>query len=268
MIKIHKSTINKKKKIVKKLIKKKKINISYHWQVNQGRFAAYNNARKYFEGELVCFLDSDDVYVENCIERIINTWINILNKSNYGGILANLMGYDGQVVGSKFPDNIESERIYILYDKYRVSGDKLIILRKDLAQKYSYPIFENERFGGDSIVFDKVSDEHPMFLLNEELGYREYLPDSITSNLKIHHLKSKNGIREHYLNMLIHEKYNKINIIKHTIGFIAYSKLTGKDSHYIFHEAPYKITTFILYFVGIMYCGKLKKIAKKENVVL
>lgn len=243
------------------------IKISYHKQENQGRFAAYNNARKFFEGELVAFLDSDDVYLPNCIQKILDTWNNNADNMSYGGILALMESQNNDVIGTEFPDILYSERIYVLYDKYHMQGDKLIVLRRDLAQKYSYPVFTGEKFGGDSIVFNKVSDEKPMILLNEILVCREYLPDSITNNLLLYHLKSKNGMREHYLDCLVHEKYDKHKILKHYIGYVSYSLLTRCSFKTIIERMPNKIAGILLYPLGVLYYIRLNSMDKKLSEV-
>lgn len=165
-------------------------NIIYDYQVNQGRFAAFNNAQKYFKGELVAPLDSDDKFKENCIERLIETWESLGEKQDdYSGILAYMETQDGEILGTGFPDNLESAPLFLLPDKYHVSGDKLQVCRTDLICKYKYPVFEGEKFGGDNILYFKINEEYPEFLLREKLAIREYLPDSITNNLLQHHLK-------------------------------------------------------------------------------
>ena len=48
------------RELINKWISDDLIEINYKYQENQGRFAAFNSGKEYFEGELVITLDSDD----------------------------------------------------------------------------------------------------------------------------------------------------------------------------------------------------------------
>lgn len=241
------------KSLVSEWIKENKIKISYYYQENQGRFAAFNNAKKYFLGELVITLDSDDYLLENALLNVHEFWVNVSNKEYVSGIVAHFETTDNKLLGSKFPKGLKQERLYILYDKYRITGDKVLVFRKDLIDVVEYPIYKGERFGGDSIIFNKMNDIYPMRILDKTLSHREYQSDSITNNLKQHHLASKNGIRDKYLDNLKHERYNKLNIIKHTIGYISYGKMTRYTFKELYKHTPYKILFTMLYLPAIIY---------------
>lgn len=235
------------------------VTIRYYQQKNQGRFAAYNNVKKHFKGELVAFLDSDDYFLDGCIQKIADTWNSVSNQSELSGIICYIETTDGKLVGTEFPEHLKSERIYTLYDKYKMKGDKFLVFRNDLIQKYEYPLFTGEKFSGDSILFNRINDECPMLLLREKLYFREYLDDGLTKNMLRHHVNSKNGMREHYKDALVHEKYNQLSILKHCIGFVAFSKLSEKSFSQIMKETPKKIRTFFMYPAGLMYMKKLEQ---------
>lgn len=241
-----------------------RVNIQYYKQENQGRFAAFNNVKKYFRGELILWCDSDDEMVESCIEKIIDTWNRIENRNGTSGIIGYMLTPDKEIIGTRFPNKIEYERFYVLYDKYRMAGDQAIVFRNDLVQKYSYPVFEGEKFTGDSILFNQISEEYPMYILREGLLIREYLDDGLTKNLLQHHISSPNGMREHYKDAILHEKYNKINICKHYIGYIAFAKFTGWNFKKIISDAPKKKNILLFYLPGCLYYGwKLQIFSRK-----
>ena len=102
-----------------------------------------------------------------------------------------------------------------------------------MAKKYQYPIYPGEKFGGDSIIFNYINKELPMYLLRERITVKKFDGDTITNNLKKYHLQSKNGMRDKYQNNLQFEKYNIKFIVKHTIGYNAYSIATGIPFHQI-----------------------------------
>lgn len=245
--------------LVERWQKEGTVTIKYYKQNNHGRFSAFNNAKKYFEGDLIAFLDSDDYFLDGSIQKLADTWNQIQEPEKCSGIIAYMETKGGDIVGTGFPNGVIYETIYRLYDKYRMKGDKFLAFRNDLIQKYEYPIFENEKFGGDSILFNQINDEYPMYLLREKISFREYMEDSITNNLSKFHMNSQNGMREHYKDALRHERYSKIRILKHCIGFVAFSKLTNRTFIQIIEETPKKLLTFLMYPIGILYVRKLKR---------
>ena len=244
----------------------KYITIKYYYQHNQGRFVAYNNAMQYFEGELVLLLDSDNYLLKDSISTILNTWDKI-NQDEISGIISYMVDGDNKIYGSVFPNGIDKERIYILYDKYGLNGDKCLVFKNKLLKKYKYPVFNGERFGGDSIVFNKMNDELPMYILREKILGHGFGVASITNNLKYYHLSSPNGMREHYLDALLHERYNKKNILKHYIGYIGYSLLTGIRLKRIICKSPNKYLSLILLPLGVLFYAKCLIDRKKVGVV-
>ncbi|MCR4746438.1 MAG: glycosyltransferase family 2 protein [Lachnospiraceae bacterium] len=249
------------KEIVEDWMQEDKIRIKYYSQPNQGRFAAYNNAIQYFDGDLVLLLDSDNVLLDGALQNLSEAW-GEYDTSTVSGIISYMVDADGKIYGTGFPEGIETERIYTLYDKYGISGDKTLAFRRDLVVKYRYPTFENEKFGGDAYVFNKMNDELPMLLLRKKIIGHGVGEDSITNNLLNYHLKSPNGMREHYRDTLEHEKYNKKNMIKHAIGYVAYSIMTGRGIGRTIASSPKKVLTTLMYPAGVLFylrCNRLKE---------
>lgn len=132
-----------------------------------------------------------------------------------------------------------------------------------MAKKYQYPIYPGEKFGGDSIIFNYINKELPMYLLRERITVKKFDGDTITNNLKKYHLQSKNGMRDKYQNNLQFEKYNIKSIVKHAIGYNAYSIATGIPFHQIIRNSPKKTLTLMMYPAGYAYY--LKDIRGKEK---
>lgn len=254
------------KELVESWINESKIEIIYNYQMNQGRFAAFNNAMSFFKGDLILFVDSDDYLLPNSILKIVDVWNKITDKRSVSGIIAYMQTDGGKVLGSKFPEGVKRERIYTLYDKYKMKGDKFIAFRNDLIQKYKYPVFKNERFTGDSIIFNAMNQDAPMYLLREKITFREYQEDSITKNLLDYHLSSPNGMREHYKDCLKYDKYNKYNIFKHCVGYISFALLTKINCKDIIINSPRKFWTIISYPAGIIYFRKCKKYNRERKI--
>lgn len=254
------------KELVRTWIDEGEIDIIYKYKENGGRFSAYNEACELFNGELMVFLDSDDLFIENALEIIYESWEKIDDKEAVSGIVGNMKTKDGKILGTDFPQNICRERSYVLYDKYNVKGDKLMAFRTEIAIKHRYKLYANEKFSGDSIVLNAINDELPMQILREAVIIHEYLPEGLTNNLRHNHLASKNGMRDHYLDSLKHERHNQYNIFKHCIGYIAYSKMTGWSFEKIISNSPYKVRTALLYVFGLVYMIRLFALQNMDKI--
>ena len=229
----------------------------YLKQENQGRFAAFNNAENYFEGELTIIVDSDDVLLPGAVDKILSKWDEV-KHGDYCGLVAHYENASGDILGTEFPRKLEFEKLSVLYDKYRVKGDKVLVFRTDILTLFKYPIYEGERFGGDAIVFNLCCDIAPLYIFPEKLIHLESQADSITNNLLRYHLNSPNGMREKYNDDLRLEKYNKVSILKHAVGYIAFSYLTGKSWRYVWRTANNRMACLLMSIPGFIYYERLK----------
>ena len=116
------------KELVQKWIDENNLDITYHYQENQGMHGAHNTAYELIDTELNVCIDSDDYMPEDAVEKILNYW-----KEHKSDDLAGLIGLDayenGEVIGTKLPDNLKSETLFDLYQKRKVKGDKKIVYR-------------------------------------------------------------------------------------------------------------------------------------------
>lgn len=83
------------------------------------------------------------------------------------------------------------------------------------------------------------------------------MPDSITNNLLKNHLLSPNGMTEHYNEQIRVEQYNKKNLIKHGIGYIAYGIISGRGILRTLNESNRKALTNTLLIPGMIYALRL-----------
>lgn len=253
------------KELVNQWIKEADFPIKYIYQHNQGRYAAFNNSVEMFSGELMLPLDSDDYLKPNCIQRIVEIWSERIDKDSLSGILCYIESGDGSIIGNEFPQGLEKERHYILRDKYNLVGDKIEICRCDLLKQERYPVFKNEKFTGDQIIYYHINKKFPEVLVREIIYHREYLADGLTNNVRKHHLSSINGMIEHYKNLLEFEKYNKTKILKHTIGYIAFSLMDNRSFQGIVNSSPRKLISVVLFPFGVMLKIYLQNFEKRTN---
>lgn len=184
---------DKTKELVAGWIDENKIDIHYHYQENQGMHGAHNAAYRLINTELNVCIDSDDFMPINAIELILEFWDK--NKSNeFAGIVGLDGNKNGDIIGSPFPKHIKAASLINLYEKHKVTGDKKLVLRTEVAKKYpEYPLFKGERFVPLGYKYLLIDQDYTLLTLNEILCTVEYLPDGSSLNILKQYKKNPKG---------------------------------------------------------------------------
>ena len=152
--------------VVSEWIKEQKIIIKYFKQKNGGMYSAHNAAYKIITTELNMCIDSDDYLADNAIDKILRFW-NENKSENIAGIIALNISEENEIIGSEFPDNIKSEKLYYLYNKYGMKGDKKLIYRTDIIKKFKYPVNLNERYIPSTYIYYQIDKNYNLAILRE-----------------------------------------------------------------------------------------------------
>lgn len=171
--------------------------IFYYQQENLGRFAALNQGFVNAKGELIAFIDSDDYFLPNALERMLFHWDSIPNneKQNFAGIAGLCMNTLDNLIGTRFPKDIVDSNSIEIRIRYNVKGDKTNCYRADLLRENLCPIFEGERRVPTSLLFNRLARFYKTRFVNEIWVVKDYLADGITKNLKALVLKSPHTTR-------------------------------------------------------------------------
>lgn len=157
--------------------------IRYQYQDNQGMHGAHNTAYELIDTEINVCIDSDDYMADDAVEKIVTFWKRH-GSSGYAGIVALDASPDGQIIGTKLPEHLESSTLSDLYAKHQVKGDKKLVYRSELTRKCPpYPIFPGEKYCPLSYKYVLIDQECPLLLMNEVLCLVEYLPDGSSMNM-------------------------------------------------------------------------------------
>jgi glycosyltransferase involved in cell wall biosynthesis len=188
---------------VQQFIKENILNISYYYKENGGKQRAYNYALDNAKGELFICLDSDDEYVSNALEIILEYWKKVEKNAKIVG-----MGYlstypDGSTIGSKFPSDEMIETQFDIYNKYKVTGDKGLMFRTEVIKNYKFPVFDGEKFTTEALVYNRIAEKYEMLYINEKIEIKQYHEDGLTAKYNDLLLRNPKG------NALYHNERNK-----------------------------------------------------------
>ena len=188
---------------VQQFIKENILNISYYYKENGGKQRAYNYALDNAKGELFICLDSDDEYVSNALETILEYWKKVEKNAKIVG-----MGYlstypDGSTIGSEFPNDEMVETQFNIYNKYKVTGDKGLMFRTEVIKNYKFPVFDGEKFTTEALVYNRIAEKYKMLYINEKIEIKQYHEDGLTAKYNDLMLRNPKG------NALYHNERNK-----------------------------------------------------------
>lgn len=235
--------------LVKKWQKENKISILYIWQSNQGMHGAHNTAYHHITTELNVCIDSDDYMSPDAVEKILSTWKKY-GGNHVSGIIGLDATTDGNIIGTKLPDDIKRSTLFDLHYKYQVTGDKKLVYRSDLTKKYPYPIFENERYVGLAYKYYKLDVHYKMLLMNEVLCHVEYLPDGSSRNMFKQYRNNPKGF-SFYRKELIKLPFATVPFrFRQAIHYVS-SSLSEKNCSFL-RDSPAKTLTLLALPLGVL----------------
>lgn len=154
--------------------------IRYYQQSNGGKHTAINKGVSLARGYLFFIVDSDDYLTKDAIGKVISWERSIVRKEHFAGISGNRGFSETELIGAtfegEFVDASALER-----EKYNISGDKAEVYYTDVLRKYPFPVFENERFLTESVVWNRMAADHyKIRWFNQIIYITEYREDGLT----------------------------------------------------------------------------------------
>ena len=236
------------KEKVEEFLSEKKLDIKYYFKENGGKQRAYNFATDKANGELFICLDSDDEYVENGLETILKYWKKYEKNNNIAG-----MGYlstypNREVIGSSFPEKEMVSTQFDIYNKYGVKGDKGLMFRTEIIKKYKFPVFDDEKFITEAVVYNRICEKYKMAYVNEKIEIKEYQEDGLTAKYNNLLLRNPKG------QALYHNEINSQNLffkqkVLNNAVYYKFCRAAGYKFGKIFKENKNKL--FLIFALGI-----------------
>ena len=245
------------KEKVEEFLSEKKLEIKYYFKENGGKQRAYNFATEKANGELFICLDSDDEYVENGLETILKYWKKYEKNSDIAG-----MGYlstypNREIIGSSFPEKEMISTQFEIYNKYGVKGDKGLMFRTEIIKKYKFPVFEDEKFITEAVVYNRICEKYKMVYVNEKIEIKEYQEDGLTAKYNNLLLKNPKG-QALYHNEINSQKLTFKQKILNNAVYYKFCKVAGYKFGKIFKESKNKLFLIFAIPIGEFMWKKVK----------
>lgn len=236
---------------IQKFKEEKKFCIKYYKQENQGKMKAINNLVPYADSDFLVECDSDDYFTENAFKTIKNNCI--LKEKIYAYVFLK-SNEKNEIIGNEFKSNNFKSKMFDLYYKQGISGDKALVYNTKIRKQYKYKIEEGENFSTEARLHHEMDGKYDVLCFNEVVMICKYQEDGYSKNIKNILKKNPNGYFKFFEEMLKKDfsgvKWEKrIYIIKHYILFkyLSKQKMDLRKTSFV-----NKLLIFILYIPGII----------------
>jgi glycosyltransferase involved in cell wall biosynthesis len=161
--------------------------IAYTRQENAGKHVALNRAARDARGVLLATLDSDDEYVPTALERFLWHWESIPEpmRSGFAGVAGLCVDQSGDVIGTRFPEDVLDSDYLEIRAKHGVKGDKAGFATTASVLEFPFPELEGERFVTEALVYNRIARRYRVRFVNEVMMIKEYRPEGISAHARV-----------------------------------------------------------------------------------
>lgn len=222
--------------------------IEYVYKENGGMHTAHNLAYKLIKTELNTCIDSDDTIGDEAVGKILDFWEKN-GSDEFAGIVGFDTDFDGNVIGTRFPENLKKTTLGAYYKNGR-SGDKKLVYRTDVVKKYPpYPEYEGEKLVPLGSLYTLIDQDYELLVLDEALCRVEYQPDGSGASIFRQYRQSPKGFA---YSRIIRMKYSD-SFKERATGAIHYvsSCIFAREKHFL-KKSPKKLLTVFMIPFGVL----------------
>lgn len=168
------------KEAVEKFIAEADFPINYYKQHNQGKHIAINNAANIAGGEWIITIDSDDFVADHCLQVCENLIAEIETKKDFAGFTFIRVSENENL---NFKDFGLKKWTNNTGYSWQFHGEMNFVLRKEIVQKYPFPIINGEKFCQESVQINNILTSYKILYTDHILAFGEYLVDGLSQNL-------------------------------------------------------------------------------------
>ena len=195
--------------ILEKLSKNDSRVVIFKNDKNSGAAVSRNNSLSYAQGKFVAFIDSDDLWLPNKLEKQVDFMEKI--QADFSFTAYELIDVSGNILGQRVDTHLTS---YVDYEdmlkKKATLGCSTVMLRRGAFNDLSMPLL---RTGQDYATWLKLLKTTNAYVNGEVLTQYRIVPNSI----------SRNKVKKAKRQWQIYRKIEKLSILKSIICFFFYA---------------------------------------------
>jgi glycosyltransferase involved in cell wall biosynthesis len=172
------------------------MDIRYVWQENRGQYFAHNTALDHACGELLSFLDSDDSYTPQAMERIIYYYNQIKDNDTFAGVCGLKADRSGRIIGGGGLPLLDCTVIDYRY-RYKQKGDKAECFKLKYARECPFPVFEG-KYSPNALVWNRIGHVRKLRYFAEVCMICEWCDDSMSRTVTANRRSTPDAYLLHY----------------------------------------------------------------------
>ncbi len=171
--------------IINNFIEENQIEIRYVYQKNSGKHFTINVGARLANGELFFIVDSDDYLAPTAISILSERFLKIKDNPHIAGIAVGCYSISDptkRIFSKDLPANNFLSTYNDLVFKEGIRGDFATAFKTEIQRQFPYPIFQNENFMRESIVYRRIGKKYKTLYIDDPIYFAEYLPDGLTAD--------------------------------------------------------------------------------------
>ena len=221
------------KAVVEGYIKENKIKIEYVYQENQGKHIATNHAVEMTDSELFVIADSDDAFVPNALERLVETWDSIPDgdKPNYKGVICGCFDSKSGAPIGRFPEPMFDSNDLDGNFVQKLKFEKWMLFRTDVLREFPFPgAGMGLKFFPETVIWRAMGRKYKTRYISDPL--REYFRDqeNALTHQKTPRFRENTFLWAHYVNDIMdYFWYDPFLFLKAFVGVSRDNIVLGKS---------------------------------------
>ena len=245
------------KDIVNGFIQDNMFDIRYFYKDNGGRHTAINYGVEKIKEEFILILDSDDELLENAVDTVLSSWEKYCDNSHIGCLSFLKVFPDKKVIGKEYnEDEIVSNHIDFRYNK-GLLGDMCEVWRRDVLKKYPFPVFSDERFLSEAIIWNKIALDYDTVYINQAIYVADYLEDGLSKNSLQVRYNNPIGALEN-ANAFLNKRFKLFIRCKNAILYVGFSIVAKRKIRDIVGDAANKFLCILFFPLGLLFYWYIK----------
>lgn len=194
---------------------------------NGGKHTALNLGISMIRTTLTFIVDSDDWLPEKAVETILHYHEKYSNTPGLCGYSFLRFYPDGRVNEAFFPENEKIDTYVNARINGGIAGDKAEVFFTDILKKYPFPVYRDEKFLPEDLIWVRMSGPYQMVHINECIYISEYLEGGLTKSGRRMKMKSPKGMMARSLAYLQDERVCGKAKLKMMLLYQVYGRLAG-----------------------------------------